>query len=212
MDSLLSNKLKVSPLMISLPSAISGPTTYTLSLIWAGEAAPAARRTAAVAAASLVSYSVIHDPAAAMTVANGWYGSDHSISYVYEAVNAAFDRAEVAVDTTGSSKAELKVGHQLSLWVCGAPVIVVQRQPLACSCVCNGICTWQTFYTTACSLGTMLHSLLHRTPGSGSCQMASLEGEHQQMYWSGWCAEPQQIAVRHSTCYPSTHMLLLPLR
>lgn len=107
-DALLANQLRVTPYMLSLPSNISQPTTLSLNLTWDPAAAPAAAAAAAAPAAA-VTYSVQHEPAAAITVSNGWYGSARAIEYVYQAADVRFNSSKVAVNTSAGAQTELKV-------------------------------------------------------------------------------------------------------
>ncbi|KAF6253111.1 hypothetical protein COO60DRAFT_466940 [Scenedesmus sp. NREL 46B-D3] len=129
-DGFLTNQLRVSPYMLSLPSGISQPSTFTLHLTWDPAAGSAAA--AAPAAAAAVTYNVLHEPAAAITVADGWYGTESSIEYVYQAVNVTFGSSKVAVNTVKGSQAELKVTFSLPPALASRPLLysgLIQLQP-----------------------------------------------------------------------------------
>jgi hypothetical protein len=52
---------------------------------------------------------VSHEPAAAISVSDGWYGTDAAIHYVYEAVNVTFGSSKVEVSPVDGAQTELKV-------------------------------------------------------------------------------------------------------
>ncbi|WIA37929.1 hypothetical protein OEZ86_001306 [Tetradesmus obliquus] len=130
-DALLANQLRVTPYMLSLPSNISQPTTLSINLTWDPAAAPAAAAAAAAPAAA-VTYSVQHEPAAAITVSNGWYGSARAIEYVYQAADVRFNSSKVAVNTSAGAQTELKVTFSLPPALASQPLLysgLIKLQP-----------------------------------------------------------------------------------
>jgi hypothetical protein len=47
-----------------------------------------------------VIYQLEHEPAASMTVSNGWYGTAASIEKVYEAADVVFNPSQVVVNAS----------------------------------------------------------------------------------------------------------------
>jgi hypothetical protein len=142
-DGLLSNQLRVSPYMLSLPSGVTQPTPFTLNLTWDAAAGPAAA--AAPPAAAAVGYSVLHEPAAAITVDNGWYGTESSIEYVYQAVDVAFDNSKVVVNTAKGTKTELKVRVQSMQHLQPAAAAVASGWLSRCAHCLNDPWSWQSY-------------------------------------------------------------------
>eukprot|EP00775_Hariotina_reticulata_P014225 gene14225-14369_t len=89
-DALMDNKLSLSPMMIQLPSALNATYTANVTIKWLGTPHPAGS----------VTYEAAHLPAAAITVDNGWYGTDAAISKVYAAAIVKVSPERVVVQTT----------------------------------------------------------------------------------------------------------------
>lgn len=89
-DALMDNQLSLSPMMIQLPSALNATYTANVTLKWLGAPHPAGS----------VTYEATHLPAAAITVDNGWYGTDAAISKVYAAAILKISPERVVVPTT----------------------------------------------------------------------------------------------------------------
>jgi hypothetical protein len=88
-DALMNNQLSISPMIIQLPSALETVHITTITLRWLGAPHPAGS----------VAYEATHLPAAAITVNNGWYGTDASISKVYAAASVKISPEHVVIHT-----------------------------------------------------------------------------------------------------------------
>eukprot|EP00775_Hariotina_reticulata_P009901 gene9901-10058_t len=102
-DALLQNQLSVSPMMVQLPSSLTDASTINITLTWRGAPHPAGK----------VAYQLKHEPAASMTVSNGWYGTAASIRKVYETADVVFSPAQVVMDTTDGQSAVVQVNFTL---------------------------------------------------------------------------------------------------
>jgi hypothetical protein len=142
-DAFLSNQLRVSPYMLSLPSNITQPTAFSFNLTWDPSARPSAAA-APTAAAANVTYSVLHEPAAAITVSNGWYGSANAIEYVYQAADVKFGSSKVAVSTASGAQTELKVWtlHRPCCTGCTARCVCHNDRPHMCHARCARTIIW----------------------------------------------------------------------
>lgn len=106
-DAFFTNQLRVTPLMINLPSDLRQQhINTTVRLQWQGLPVNTSRQ--------VVMYDISHVPAAAMTLSNGWYGTDKSIEYLYEAAEVNFEQQVVAINTSSSKTRKLQVRSKLN--------------------------------------------------------------------------------------------------
>lgn len=89
-DALLANQLMIKPHYLSLPSSLgSGSFSANITLAWQGAAHPS----------GTLRYSLTHSPATAISLADGWYGTDTAMQRIYEGAQLAFQPSSVSVNT-----------------------------------------------------------------------------------------------------------------
>jgi len=110
-NALLDNQLSVSPMMVQLPSSLADTYTVNVTLTWRGPTHPAGK----------VAYQLKHEPAASMTVSNGWYGTAASIQKVYKAADVVFNPPQVVVNATEGESTMVQVRCEA---LCQAPLLV----------------------------------------------------------------------------------------
>lgn len=85
--------------MLQPPSGLKGPYTTSFTVNWKGPPA----------ASGKVTYIVAHQPSSAISLSNGWYGTEASIQKVYEAAELSFSPSEVEIDTARPEERTVKV-------------------------------------------------------------------------------------------------------
>ena len=100
----MTNKARLDPVMIQLPSALHTAYTTNITLSWAGTPEPRP-----------VAFELVHAPAVSMTLQDGWYGTS-ALKREYLSANLYFDRDIVVLDTSKAKGVSFKVScnHDLS--------------------------------------------------------------------------------------------------
>jgi hypothetical protein len=101
-DALLGNQLSAEPMFLPLPSALTSSFTTTITYTWQGPAH----------SSETVGYNVLHKPAAAISIADGWY-LDLSMERVYTSAQVSVNPSKVVINT--------RTKRPVTLQVCSIP-------------------------------------------------------------------------------------------
>jgi hypothetical protein len=90
-QSFLLNRVRLEPMMLQLPSALAGPHTTNVTLVWEGGPEDGSEP---------LTWDLQHTPSVAMTLNDGWYGTS-AISREALAANVYFHSDSVTLDPAG---------------------------------------------------------------------------------------------------------------